>query len=48
MFDQTTESKAYKSFDYTAHQNMVLNFGGLNLFIADPEVVQDMLLTKNA
>ena len=49
--DQTTETKEEDSFDIGKYPNQLLNFGfALNevyIVIADPEVVQDMMLTKN-
>ena len=49
--DQTTETKAEDSFDIGKYPNQLMNLGfALNevyLAIADPEVVQDMMLTKN-
>lgn len=47
-FDQSTESKAFRSFDYTTTPNIVVNQGSVQLFVGDPAIVQDMLVTKNA
>lgn len=43
------ETENGKGYDAGAHPNMLVNYGGdLNLFIADPEIVQEMLGRKNA
>ena len=36
------------SFDFGKHPTAVIRAGFLMLFIQDPEVVQDMVVTKNA
>ena len=47
-FDNTTESKAPGSFDYGKHQNTVMRLGSVMLMVSDPDVIQDMLVAKNA
>lgn len=48
VLDQTTESKAEDSYDYAKNTVTVFNMGARPIMlIQDPEVVQDMMVTKN-
>ena len=41
--------KGDKEYDAKDHPNLLMNmFGRINLLIADPAAVQDMIVTKNA
>ena len=46
--DQQSESKKPESFDFAKNQVQVWNVMGPCLLISDPDVVQDMLVAKNA
>ena len=48
MMDQSTESKKIGSFDYTKNENVIINTGGVQLLISDPNIVQEMMVNKNA
>ena len=49
LADQHDESRAYGSHDAGKIPNLIFNLGGdINLFVADPEIVQDILVTKNS
>ena len=48
LLDQSTESKAQGSYDYTSHQITALNIGEPHLFVTDPEIIQEMMVSKNA
>ena len=47
LLDETTESKAEDSYDFTKNQVSIINAGNPLLLIQDPEVVQEMMVTKN-
>lgn len=49
LMDQSTESKAVNSFDCGEHPNVLVKTGNdISLITADPNIIQDMLVTKNA
>ena len=48
LLDQRSETKEADSFDFAKNQIQVFNLMGPMILISDPEVIQDMLLTKNA
>lgn len=49
LMDQSTESKAVNSFDCGEHPNVLVKTGlDISLLTADPSIIQDMLVTKNA
>ena len=48
IFDNLTETKEVNSFDYGKNPLIVCRAGILMMFIADPDVIQDMVVTKNA
>ena len=47
LFDQMTESKARDSFDWSSTKVIASNVLMPFIHVCDPEVVKDMLLTKN-
>ena len=48
LFDQSTDSKAPNSFDYSRHEVSVLNLMEPYLLVSDPVIVQEMMTSKNA
>ena len=49
LMDQHDPSKAEGSYDAGKIPTVMMNLGGkLMLYVADPAIVQDMLVTKNA
>ena len=48
LLDQFTESKKDDSFDYTKNTVTVMSMMDPMVFVSDPEVVHDMVVTKNA
>ena len=50
LFNQMQQSiDGKQQYDAKDHPNLLVNmFGRINLFIADPAAVQDMIVTKNA
>ena len=47
LFDQSTDSKAPNSFDYSRHEVSVLNLMEPYLLVSDPAIVQEMMTSKN-
>ena len=49
ILDQLEDSRATESYDAGKHSNVVTNLGGtVNILVGDPELVQEILVTKNA
>ena len=45
--DETTESKLMDSYDYSKNTVSILNIGYPLLIVSDPEIVQEMMVSKN-